>query len=139
MYFIMIVGYTCGVYDLFHVGHVTLLKNAKTLCDKLIVGLTIDELVNYKKTKCLMSYEERKTIVESCRYVDMVIPQRDHNKIVAYNKLKYDVLFVGDDWYNNENWNDYEKELKEYGVKIVYFPYTKGVSTTSLKQKLLDE
>lgn len=135
----MIVGYTCGVYDLFHVGHVTLLKNAKTLCDKLIVGLTIDELVNYKKTKCLMPFEERKTILESCRYVDIVIPQRDHNKVNAYKKLKYDILFVGDDWYENDKWKDYENELKEYGVKIIYFPYTKGVSTTELKNKLLEK
>ena len=132
----MIVGYTCGVYDLFHVGHVEILKNAKNLCDKLIVGLTTDEEVSYKNTKAVFNYDDRKTILESCKFVDIVIPQNDHNKVNAYHKLKYNILFVGDDWYKNEKWENYEKELKEYGVKIIYFPYTKKISTTLLKTTL---
>jgi glycerol-3-phosphate cytidylyltransferase len=132
----MIIGYTCGVYDLFHVGHVELLKNAKTLCDKLIVGLTTDEQVKYKNTECVISYEDRKSILESCKYVDAVIPQNDHDKIIAYQKLKYDVLFVGDDWYKDKKWELYEEELKKLNVKIIYFPYTKKISTTILKKKI---
>ena len=132
----MIVGYTCGVYDLFHVGHVELLKNAKTLCDKLIVGLTTDERVKYKKSECIINYEDRKKILESCKYVDVVIPQNDHNKVNAYHKIKYDILFVGDDWYLNENWKIYEEELKKHNVKIIYFPYTTKISTTLIKETL---
>lgn len=132
----MIVGYTCGVYDLFHVGHVELLKNAKGLCDKLIVGLTTDEQCKYKNTECVISYEDRKQILESCKYVDLVIPQTDHDKVHAYNKLKYDVLFVGDDWYLNDKWKNYEAELLKHNVKIIYFPYTSKISTTILKNIL---
>ena len=132
----MITGYTCGVYDLFHVGHVEILKNAKSMCDKLIVGLTTDEAVSYKGAESVINYDDRKIILESCKYVDIVIPQENHDKVKAYHKIKYNILFVGDDWYNTEKWNEYETKLKSYGVKVVYFPYTKKTSTTSLKNKL---
>ena len=132
----MITGYTCGVYDLFHVGHVEILKNAKSMCDKLIVGLTTDEAVSYKGTNSVIKYNDRKTILESCKYVDIVIPQENHDKLQAYHKIKYDILFVGDDWYNSEKWNKYEEKLKSYGVKVIYFPYTKSVSTSKLKKKM---
>jgi choline-phosphate cytidylyltransferase/glycerol-3-phosphate cytidylyltransferase len=132
----MIIGYTTGVYDLFHVGHVELLKNAKSLCDKLIVGLTIDDIVSYKESTTVIKYDDRKVVLESCKYVDLVIPQTDHNKVNAYNKLKYNILFVGDDWYQNDKWQKYEEELKGYGVKVIYFPYTKKISTTIIKSNL---
>lgn len=132
----MITGYTCGVYDLFHIGHVEILKNAKSMCDKLIVGLTTDEAVSYKGTESVFKYNDRKTILESCKYVDIVIPQENHNKVEAYHKIKYDILFVGDDWYQSDKWNEYELELKKYGVKVIYFPYTKSISTTKLKENL---
>jgi glycerol-3-phosphate cytidylyltransferase len=132
----MIVGYTCGVFDLFHVGHVEILKNAKSMCDRLIVGLTTDEATSYKGTTTIIKYEDRKTILESCKYVDLVIPQEDHNKVSAFYKLKYNILFVGDDWHNTKKWIEYEAELKKHGVKVIYFPYTKKVSTTELKKKL---
>lgn len=132
----MIIGYTCGVFDLFHVGHVEILKNSKSLCDKLIVGLTTDEAVLYKGTNAIIKYDDRKTILESCKYVDIVIPQDDHNKVNAYYKLKYNILFVGDDWYNDNNWNNYEEILKKYNVEIKYFPYTKKISTTKIKSLL---
>lgn len=132
----MIIGYTCGVFDMFHVGHVELLKNASSLCDKLIVGLTIDEKVKYKGTKSVFSYDDRKRILDSCIYVDVVIPQDDHNKITAYHKIKYDILFVGDDWYQSEKWKEYELTLSQYNVKVIYFPYTNRISTTLLKTKL---
>tara|TARA_B100001250_G_C19446918_1_gene634251 strand:- start:92 stop:520 length:429 start_codon:yes stop_codon:yes gene_type:complete len=135
----MVVGYTCGVYDLFHVGHIELLKNAKTLCDKLIVGLTIDESISYKNTECVISYDDRKKILEGCRYVDLVIPQEEHDKVSAYHKIKYDILFVGDDWYKNAKWNEYETELKKYDVKVIYFPYTRKISTSKLKNILKED
>ncbi|HLW32661.1 MAG TPA: adenylyltransferase/cytidyltransferase family protein [Aequorivita sp.] len=132
----MIVGYTTGVFDLLHVGHINLLKNAKALCDVLIVGVTTDELVQYKGTKSLLSFEERIRIVEGIKYVDVVIPQATIDKVEAWRKLKFDVLFVGDDWYEQPSWMDYEANLKENGARIVYFPYTKGISTTDLKKRL---
>ena len=133
----MIVGYTCGVYDLFHVGHVEILKNAKMLCDVLIVGLTTDEQVKYKNTECIISYEDRKKVLESCKYVDFVIPQDDHDKVRAYHKIKYNILFVGDDWYLHEKWKKYEEDLAKNDVKVIYFPYTKKVSTSQLKKIIM--
>lgn len=131
-----LVGYTCGVYDLFHVGHLNLLRNAKSLCDTLIVGVTTDDRVIYKGKRCIIPYEDRAEIVRAIRYVDCVVPQKDHDKVEAYHHLKYDILFVGDDWYKNENWKQWETELKEYGVKIIYFPYTQRVSSTKLRNIL---
>jgi glycerol-3-phosphate cytidylyltransferase len=132
----MIVGYTCGVFDLFHAGHVEILRNARAVCDRLIVGLTTDEAVSYKGTEAVIPYEDRKLVLESCRYVDVVVPQEDHDKVVAHGKLKYDVLIVGDDWHGDEKWRRYEDILKEKGAEVVYFPYTKRTSTTMLKAKL---
>jgi glycerol-3-phosphate cytidylyltransferase len=133
----MLVGYTSGVYDLFHVGHLNLLKNAKGLCDKLIVGVTIDELVAYKCKKAVIPFVERIEIVRSCKYVDAAIPQHSMDKFEMWKKLKFDVMFVGDDWYNNEKWEIMEAEFKKVNVRIVYFPYTKGTSSTLLNEVLL--
>ncbi|EAI3485456.1 adenylyltransferase/cytidyltransferase family protein, partial [Campylobacter coli] len=91
-------GYTSGVYDLFHIGHLNLLKNAKGLCDKLIVGVTIDELVQYKNKKSVIPFSERIEIVRSIKYVDAAIPQENIDKYQMWEKLHFDVLFVGDDW-----------------------------------------
>lgn len=133
-----IVGYTCGVYDLFHIGHLNLLKNAKSLCDKLIVGVSVDELVSYKNKNCVIPYRDRAEIVSSIRFVDCVIPQMTRDKMDAYKKLKYDILFVGDDWYNDSDWNYWEKELVKYGVKVIYFPYTKDISTTQIIRQIVN-
>lgn len=132
----MIIGYTAGVYDLFHIGHLNLLKNAKGMVDKLIVGITVDDLVSYKGKTPLIPYNERAEIVRACRYVDAVIPQYDMDKLTVCKKINASYLFVGDDWYNTEKWNDYEKEFNKEGIKIIYFPYTQGISTTQLKEKL---
>lgn len=132
----MIIGYTTGVYDLFHVGHLNLLKNAKAMCDKLIVGVTVDELVTYKGKKAMIPYADRAEIVRSIEYVDAVVPQYDMDKLTMCKKLKADILFVGDDWYDTPKWEAYEKELKELGIKIIYFPYTKGISSTQISKAL---
>ena len=133
----MILGYTTGVFDLFHVGHVNLLRNAKAMCDKLVVGVTTDELVSYKNKKSVISFEERMEVVRSCRYVDAVIPQEDMDKFTQWQKIKFDVMFVGDDWFKSEKWEAIDKKFKEEGVRVVYFPYSKGTSSTLINNVLL--
>ena len=132
----MVIGYTTGVYDLFHIGHLNLLKNAKGMCDKLVVGVTVDELVTYKGKKALIPFEDRIEIVRSIKYVDAAIPQYDMDKLSACKKLKANLLFVGDDWYASQKWKQYEKEFNQAGIQIIYFPYTKGISSTKINQTL---
>lgn len=132
----MIIGYTTGVYDLFHIGHLNLLKNAKGLCDRLIVGVTVDELVAYKGKHAMIPFEDRLEIVRSCRYVDAAVPQYDMDKLAACKKLGAQILFVGDDWYATEKWQQYEREFEEAGIRIVYFPYTQGTSSTQIRKAL---
>ena len=132
----MTVGYTTGVYDLFHIGHLNLLKNAKGMCDKLIVGVTVDELVAYKGKQAMIPFEDRIEIVRSIKYVDAAVPQYDMDKLTACKKLGADILFVGDDWYGTEKWQKYEEEFAREGIRIVYFPYTKGISSTQITKAL---
>ena len=132
----MIIGYTTGVYDLFHVGHLKLLKNAKGMCDKLVVGVTVDELVQYKGKNAMIPFEDRIEIVRSIKYVDAAVPQYNMDKLEACKKLNAQILFVGDDWYGTDKWKAYEKEFEEAGIKIVYFPYTKGTSSTQIRKAL---
>jgi glycerol-3-phosphate cytidylyltransferase len=132
----MTIGYTTGVYDLFHIGHLNLLKSAKGMCDKLIVGVTVDELVAYKGKKAMIPFEDRIEIIRSVRYVDAAIPQHDMDKLSACKKIGAQILFVGDDWYGTEKWQEYEKEFAEAGIRIVYFPYTKGISSTKITEAL---
>lgn len=132
----MVIGYTTGVYDLFHIGHLNLLKNAKGMCDKLVVGVTVDELVAYKGKRSMIPFEDRIEIVRSIKYVDAAVPQYDMNKLEACKKLGAKFLFVGDDWYGTEKWQQYEKEFAEAGIQIVYFPYTKGISSTKINEAL---
>ena len=133
----MVIGYTTGVFDLFHVGHVRVLKNAKALCDRLIVGVTNDALVSYKSKKAVIPFEERLEIVSACRYVDVAVEQSSMDKLDAHNRYKFDIMFVGDDWYNSEKWQDFDKSFANLGVKIIYFPYTKTTSSTLINQTLL--
>lgn len=130
------IGYTTGVYDLFHIGHLNLLRNAKQQCDHLIVGVTVDELVSYKGKRAVIPFEERVQIVEAIRYVDEVVPQKELDKVKAWEKYHYDVLFVGDDWKGKPNWEQYEKTLAEKNVDVVYLPYTKETSSTQLRDVL---
>lgn len=137
------VGYTTGVFDLFHVGHLNILKRAKELCDFLIVGVSTDELVSsYKNKTPVIPYEERVAIVEAIRYVDKVVPQETRDKMAAYHEYEFDVMFVGDDWKGNKLFAQVEKELKEQGSCVVFFPYTKHTSSSLLinaLESLLEE
>lgn len=130
------IGYTTGVFDLFHIGHLNILKNSKAMCDKLIVGVTVDELVKYKYKKSVIPFLERIEIVRSCKYVDLAIPQYDIDKVDTIKKIKANYLFVGDDWYKSKKWKDQENELKKINCKVIYFPYTKGTSSTLINKSL---
>lgn len=132
----MVVGYTTGVFDLFHIGHLNLLKNAKGMCDKLIVGVTVDDLVQYKGKKAMIPFEDKIEIVRSCRYVDAAVPQYDMDKLKACKQLGATILFVGNDWYGTEKWKKYEEDFDKEGIKIIYFPYTVGVSSTKITEAL---
>lgn len=132
----MIIGYTAGVFDLFHIGHLNLLKNAKGFCDKLVVGVTVDDLVAYKGKCAVIPFEDRIEIVRSIKYVDAAVPQYDMDKLLACKKLGASVLFVGDDWYATDKWKEYEQKFDRENIKIIYFPYTKGISSTRISSKL---
>ena len=133
----MIVGYTTGVYDLFHIGHLNLLNKAKKMCDKLIVGVTTDELMlAYKKKHAVIPFKERLEIVSSIKSVDLVVPQINMNKLEAWKKLKFNIMFVGDDWKDTPKWKQIEEEFKHIKVKIIYFPYTQGTSSTLINETL---
>ena len=134
----MIIGYTTGVFDLFHIGHVNLLRNARALCDRLIVGITVDELVSYKGKNPVIPFHERIEVVRACKYVDVAIAQTTIDKVENCKKLKTNLLFVGDDWYNSPTWKSMESELKTIQVQVIYFPYSLGTSST-LINKVLDE
>ena len=130
-------GYTAGVFDLFHIGHLNILKKAKEECEYLIVAVSTDELVkSYKNKIPVIEFSERAAIVAAIKYVDKVIPQESRNKMDAYEKYKFDAMFVGDDWRGNPLWVALEKELSKKGSAIHYIPYTKKVSSTLLKKVL---
>ena len=127
---------TDGSFDRFHEGHYNLLKRAKALGDYLIVGVSTDELVSYKHKQAVIPHEERKEIVGAIKYVDEVVTQENMNKMEAWEKFHFNVMFVGDDWKGTDKWKNIEKDFTEKGVKIVYFPYTKGTSSTLINETL---
>lgn len=134
------IGYTTGVFDLFHIGHLNILKRAKEQCEYLIVGISTDELVaEYKKKKPIIPFEERIAIVEAIRYVDKVVPQTTMDKLDAWRNLRYDVMFHGSDWKGSSLYTDYEKAFKEKGIDLVFLPHTDGVSSTELTKKLQED
>lgn len=133
----MIIGYTTGTFDMFHIGHLNVLKKAREYCDYLIVGVSTDELVReYKGKNPIIPFVERKEIVRSIRYVDEVVEQLSLDKLSAWNKLHYNILFHGDDWKGTQLYDDVERELKDKNVQVIYFPYTKNISSTKLKEKI---
>ncbi len=133
----MVIGYTTGVFDMFHIGHLNILRRAKEQCDYLIVGVSTDELVMKEKNKKpVISLEDRMAIVSAIKYVDQVVVQPDKNKFQAWERNHFHKMFVGSDWQGSDQWKKYEEELKPLGVEIVYFPRTEGISSTMLTEKI---
>ena len=131
------IGYTTGVFDLFHIGHLEILRKAKQNCDYLIVGVSTDELVQkYKNKRPIITFEQRIEIIKSIKYVDEVVVQKDRDKLSALHKIGFNIMFVGDDWKGSKIFLELEMEFKKYGVEIFYFPYTKNISSTSLRSIL---
>lgn len=135
-----VIGYTSGVYDMFHIGHLNVIKNAKQKCDYLIVGVSTDEVVEQNKNKKpVIPFNERIEIVEAVKYVDRVIPQERYDvegKIETVLKYKIDVMFVGSDWKGTDKWNSIERELAKIGCRVVYLPHTDGISSTILRGRI---
>jgi glycerol-3-phosphate cytidylyltransferase len=135
----MVIGYTTGVFDMFHVGHLNILRRAKEQCDYLIVGVSTDELVLHDKNKTpIIPFENRCEIIKSIRYVDEVVPQIDKDKLGAYLRLdkRFNKMFVGSDWQGTPQWEKYEEQFAPYGVEIVYLPHTDGISSSLLRTKI---
>lgn len=131
------VGYTTGVFDMFHIGHLNILRRAKEQCDYLIVGVSTDEVVkNYKNKTPIIPFEERKQIVEAIRYVDKVVPQKSMDKFEAWKELHFNIMFHGDEWKGSNLYNQYEKEFLKVGVEICYLPHTEGISSSILRGKI---
>lgn len=131
------IGYTTGVFDLFHIGHLNILKKAKEQCDFLIVGVTTDKLCMERKNKQpIINENDRMEIVKAIFYVDKVVRQENMDKLSAVKKYNVNVVFVGSDWKNTNEWNEYEKEFKSVGVDVVYLPHTDGISSSILRKKV---
>lgn len=130
------VGYTTGVFDLFHVGHLNLLERCKEQCERLIVAVCTDEYAHESGKNPTIPYADRARIVAALKCVDEVVPMEFTDKLEAWKLHKYDVLFSGDDWKGSERYAITERQLKEIGVDVVYFPYTKSVSTTKIRNQL---
>jgi glycerol-3-phosphate cytidylyltransferase len=135
-----IIGYTTGVFDMFHIGHLNILKRAKEQCDYLIVGVSTDEVVEeYKKKTPIIKFEERIAIVEAIKYVDKVVPQTTMDKMEAWKQLKFDVMFHGSDWKGSDMYNHIIEKFNNVGVKVIFLPHTEGVSSTLLTEVLYDK
>jgi len=132
-----VIGYTTGVFDLFHIGHLNIIKKASENCDYLIVGVTTDQEVERVKNKTpIIPFEERIEIVDSLKFVDQAVPEENVDKLIAWEKYKYDKIFKGDDWKASPKWIQYEEDFAKRNVEVVYFPYTKGTSSTHLREVL---
>ena len=130
----MIIGYTTGVFDMFHIGHLNILKRAKEKCDYLIVGVSTDDCVeSYKHKIPIIPYEQRAEIVKAIRYVDEVVPQTTMDKLEFLKKRHFDVMFHGNEWKGTDLYNKYEKEFAVYGARIEYLSHTEGVSSSMLR------
>lgn len=128
------IGYTQGVFDMFHVGHLNLIKNAQRLCNTLIVGVNSDSLVqSYKNKKPVINERERVQIVNNIKGVKFAEVVDTLDKMALQQKFGFDVVFIGDDWKGTPRWNETEKILNKIGVEVIYLPYTKGLSSTELR------
>ena len=133
----MVIGYTTGVFDMFHIGHLNILRRAKEQCDYLIVGVSTDELVqSYKNKTPIIPFEQRATIVEAIKFVDKVVPQTSMSKIDAWHEHHYNVMFHGSEWKGTKLYDEIEKSLAEVGAKVIYLEPTKGISSSILREKI---
>ncbi len=136
------VGYTAGVFDLFHVGHLNLFEHCKEQCEYLIVGVCDDEYVRHvKKKEPIIPLQDRIKIIAALKCVDEVVvvnAEECENKLLVLEKYKFDVLFSGDDWKGTQRYINTEKQFANLGAAIEYLPYTNGVSTTAIKEKMLE-
>lgn len=131
------IGYTTGVFDMFHIGHLNILRRAKEQCEYLIVGVSTDEVVeSYKHHLPVIPFEQRSAIVEAIKYVDEVVPQTTMDKTVFLKQRHFDAMFHGDEWKGTELFNRYEEEFSKYDSKIVYLSHTDGISSTLLREKI---
>ncbi len=130
------IGYTTGVFDMFHVGHLNILRRAKEQCEYLIVGVSTDEVVqSYKKRTPIIPFEDRRAIIEAIKYVDKVVPQTSMNKMEAYKRLKFDALFHGSDWQGSDMYKKITADFSALGVDVVFLPHTEGISSTMIREK----
>lgn len=130
------IGYTQGVYDMFHIGHLNLINRAKEQCDYLIVGVNSDELVReYKHKETVIKESARAEIVRNLKAVDQCVIVETLDKEVMLKKFHFNAIFIGDDWYGNPRWMETKEKLALYGVDVVFLPHTKGVSSTMLREK----
>ena len=128
------VGYTQGVYDMFHIGHLNPINHAKEYCDYLIVGINSDLLVkSYKNKTPVINEEERKIIVKNIKKVDECVIVNTLDKVEIWKEHHFDAIFIGDDWKGNSRWVQTEDDLRKYGAEVVYLPHTEGVSSTILR------
>lgn len=131
------VGYAAGAYDLFHIGHLNILKHARSACDHLIAGVVSDEMLVAAKGRApVIPLAERLEIVRSVRYVDEAVAEVLPDKLDTWRELRFDVFFKGDDWRGTEKGLRLEREFAEVGVEVVYFPYTVTTSSTALRRTL---
>lgn len=134
------VVYTAGTFDLFHIGHLRILKSAAQLGETLIVGVSTDELVeSYKNIRPTIPFAERLEIVDNIQGVDLAVPQRTQDKFEMWERLQFDTWAVGDDWFDSDKYQGYRKQLMDVGVNCVFLPYTQGVSSTLRRQMLAGE
>ena len=131
----MRIGYTTGIFDLFHIGHLNIIKKAKKKCDYLIVGVTNDKLAfKLKNKKPVIPFKERFEIIKNIRFVDKVVEEKNDDKILAKKMYKFDIIFKGDDWKNSKKWKILKKEFKKSKTKIVFLKYTKNTSSTLIRK-----
>lgn len=129
------VGYTQGTYDMFHIGHLNLINNAKQYCDYLIVGVNSDALVEtYKAKTPVIAQEARCDIIANIKAVDKCVIASTLDKVEVWHQLHYDAIFIGDDWKENSRWKNTVIELRKVGVDVVFLPYTVGISSTGLRR-----
>ena len=136
----MIIGYTNGYFDMFHVGHLNLLRRARAMCDLLIVGVLTDDICMRQKSRyCVIPLEQRMEIVNALPYVDMCVPCFEDDKLYEWEKYNFNRVLVGSDHMGTPVWEGLHREFKKRHVDIIYLPYTQGVTSQLIKEKVLRE